>query len=278
MTDTVNRKFANKLLVTIVAFALLLFFLFPIYWLVVMSLKENVEIFTYPPNFFFTPTLAAYQKAAAANNFINAFYNSLIVSFSTTIICLIVGLSAAYSVITFDFKGKRALQYMVMMLRIAPSISMVIPLYMIFSSLQIVNSTFSVVISLVSFLLSFTVWLLLGYLRDVPKDLTYAALIDGSGYLGILIRIVIPLSAPGIAAVGILVFSYAWNEYLISSVMVKPSGQTLPVLIRSYLSEQSVIWNELAAVGVIISAPAILVTLFCQKYIVGGLTMGAVKG
>ena len=273
-----KANFVSKLTITVFAFVFLLLFIFPIYWLVVISLKNNVDIFAYPPPIFFSPNISSYLKVFAANNFINAFISSLVVSFSTTIICLIVGLTAGYSVITFNFKGKRALQLMIMLLRIAPSISMVIPLFMIFSKLGLVNTRFSVIMTLVSFLLSFTVWLVLGYLRDVPKDLISAALIDGCGHLGILIRIVIPLTAPGIAAVGILVFSYAWNEYIISSVMTSATGQTLPVLIRSYLSEQTTIWNELAAVGVVISIPAILVTIFCQRHIIGGLTMGAVKG
>jgi len=273
-----KTNFTNKLIITVFAFIFLLLFIFPIYWLVIISLKHNVDIFTYPPKIFFSPNISSYLKVFAANNFIKAFISSLVVSFSTTIICLIVGLTAGYSVITFDFKGKRALQLLIMLLRIAPSISMAIPLYMIFSNLGLVNTRLSVIMTLVSFLLSFTVWLMLGYLRDVPKDLISAALIDGCGHIGILIRIVIPMTAPGIAAVGILVFSYAWNEYIITSVMASASGQTLPVLIRSYLSEQTTIWNELAAVGVVISIPAILVTIFCQKHIVGGLTMGAVKG
>jgi len=271
-------SFGSKLITTIFALILLVFFIFPIYWIVVMSLKLNVDIFTFPPNFIFMPSLEAYRNVMIRTDFFGAFFSSLIVAVSTTTICLIVGLTAGYSVVTFDFRGKKTLQILIMTLRMAPAISMVIPLYMIFASLRLVNTRTGVVMALVSFLLPFTVWLLLGYLRDVPKDLTYSALIDGCGYLGILIRIVIPLTAPGIAAVGILVFALSWNEFLISSVMVSASNQTLPVLIRAYLSEQTTVWNEVAAVGVIISIPAVFVTLFCQKYIVGGLTMGAVKG
>lgn len=276
----VNSKkyFVNKLIVTIFAFIILALFIFPIYWLITMSLKTNVDIFNFPPNLIFTPILDAYHSVFGRADFVGAFFSSIIVSFATTAICLIVGLMAAYSVVTFNFRGKRFLQIMIMLLRIAPSISMLIPLFMIFSTMGLVNTHFSVIMCLVAFLLSFTVWLLLGYLREVPKDLIYSALIDGSGYTSILIRIVIPLSAPGIAAVGILVFAAAWNEFIISSVMVNTASRTLPVLIRGFLGEQTIVWNELAAVGVIISIPALIVTVIAQKYIVGGLTLGAVKG
>jgi len=278
MEITAKSTFASKLIVTIFAVSLLLLFLFPIYWIVVISLRFNVDIFTFPPNIIFTPTFDAYRNVMARSDFVGAFFNSLIVAVSTTLLCLIVGLTAGYSVVTFDFRGKRLLQILIVMLRMAPAISMVIPLYMIFASLRLVNTRASVIMSLVAFLLPFTVWLLLGYLRDVPKDLIHSALIDGCGYLGILAKIVVPLTTPGIAAVGILVFILSWNEFLISSVMVSAANQTLPVLIRAFLSEATTIWNEVAAVGVIISIPTVLVTLFCQKYIVGGLTMGAIKG
>ncbi len=273
-----NRALLHKFLMTLLGFFCLVFFLFPIYWTVVVSLKEIVDIFAVPPEIIFKPISSAYKAVFSKANFLKYFTNSVIVAVSTTVLCIAAGVMGAYSYITFNYRGRRAYWIFVIMLRMAPVISLVIPMYLLLQKLRINGTYIGLIFVHTAVLLPFAIWLLLGYIQDVPKDLIEAAHIDGCNYLIILGVIVIPLTLPGISVVSILVFISSWNDYLIANIISNSNTMTLPMLIQNYMGDQTVLWNELAATGFLISLPTLLVAICFQKYIVKGLTFGAVKG
>lgn len=254
------------------------FFLFPIIWNISNSFKVNVNIFKWPPQLVFKPQFDAYLKIAGKHNFFRYFMNSVVMAISTTILTSFVGAMAAYGFTIFDFRGRKQLMTASISLKMVPAITLILPLFLILQQMHLVDTHIGLIIAYVAFNLPFSIWLTCGYFRDIPMEMIQAAQIDGASHFRILMTIVLPLAAPGLSAMASLVFFAAWNDYLMASTITRAATRTLPIIISSYISEQEMIWNELAAVATVISIPSILVTVFFQKYLVQGLTYGAVKG
>jgi trehalose/maltose transport system permease protein len=260
--------------------AIVVFCLFPFYWLINISLKTGSDLSEahfYPPH----PTLDNYQSIFQNNDFTKALLNSAIVSFSTTILALVVGAFAAYALARLRFKGKFLLLGAVLSVTTFPPIAISAPLFKLWTDIGIYNSYEGLIIPYLAFALPLAIYILVSFFREIPKDLEEAALVDGATRFQAFTKVVIPLAAPGLATAGILTFIFAWNEFLLAITLTSSTAaRTVPAEIAFFTgsTEHEVPLGTISAASVVISIPLIFLVLFFQKRIVAGLTAGAVKG
>ena len=257
---------------------LLLFALFPIYWMVSMSVKTQIDALAIPPVWIVWPTAANYQAIFYKGEFIHYFTNSIVVALFTIAVGLVLGIPAAYVLARFKFTGKRNLGFFILTTRMGPAVIMLIPFYMMFRTIDFIDTIQALVIMYVISTLAFIIWVLRGFFLDVPRELEEAGLVDGCGRLGVLLRISLPLIAPGVAATAILNFIFSWNELLFALILTQSAAKTAPAGIYSFISFEEVAWGELTAAGTVVILPVMVFSLLVQGYLVRGLTLGALKG
>lgn len=257
---------------------IVIFFLFPPFWLVISSLKTFKDLFTLPPKLFFTPTFENYQFVFATKKLHFFMLNSLIISLSSTVLALIIGIPGGYALAEFEFKGKRDLGFFILSVRIAPPIMSLFPLYMIFSRINLVGTRTSLIIMYVVFNLPLAVWIMQIFFRDISGEIRDAALIDGCSEFEAFWHIMLPLARTGVAATSILCIIQTWNEYLFALVLSGYKSQTLPVAITTFMTYQGVEWGPMSAAGVVCMVPMIVFGLLVHKNMARGLTLGALKG
>lgn len=249
--------------------------LFVFYWMVTLSLKTQVEAAGYPPHFFhFHATFANYAEVFAKNPFLQYVWNSLVVAMGSTLLGLAVGLPASFSIARWRQQG---LALVILVARIVPGISYLIPWYILFRALHMVDTYTALILTHLVVGLPLIIWVLIGFFEDVPPDLHDAALIDGCSYVGVFWRVAIPLVRPGIMAAAILSFIFSWNNFLFSVILAGRHTRTLPVAVFSMINYEEISWGPLAAAATMITLPVIVLTLLVQRHIVSGLTVGAVK-
>ncbi|GAK61092.1 binding-protein-dependent transport systems inner membrane component [Candidatus Vecturithrix granuli] len=259
----------------------------PYTWLIISSISQRIDLTTVPLRWLprqinlqnYREIFGGDSASSANRNLKYGVYNSLIVAGTSTIVCLIAGSLAAYTFSRMRFRGKNVFFSMILSTQFLPIVALMIPLYMIMRWLSLLNTRLALIISNCSFILPLVIWLMRGYFESVPKDLEEVARIDGCSRLGVIVRIVLPLSTPGLAASGIFAFIIAWNEFFTALILTSTlRSKTISVLISEYSSKVGVDYVAMAAAGVIASLPPVILALFFQKYIVQGLTAGAVKG
>lgn len=211
------------------------------------------------------------------------FANSLVVSVCATVFSVLLAILAAYAISRYRFPGRELFRMTVLSTQMFPGILFLLPLYLIFvnigqvTGLALQGSLVGLIITYLTFSLPFSIWMLVGYLDTIPRGLDEAAKVDGAGPMGALVRIVVPAAKPGIVAVGIYAFMTAWGETLFASVMTNDSSKTLAIGLREYSTEISVYWNQVMAASLVVSVPVVVGFLLLQRYLVQGLTAGAVK-
>ena len=248
---------------------------FVFYWMVTLSLKTQVEAAGYPPHFFrFALTFKNYAEVFQKNPFLLYIWNSLVVASGSTFLGLIVGLPAAFSIARWRQQG---LALTVLVARIVPGISYLIPWYILFRHLHLVDTYAALILSHLVVGLPLIIWVMIGFFEDVPAALEDAALIDGCSYYGAFWRVALPLVRPGIVAAGILSFIFSWNNFLFSVILAGRHTRTLPIAVFNMIGFEEINWGPLAAAATMITLPVIVLTLMVQRHIVSGLTFGAVK-
>jgi multiple sugar transport system permease protein len=254
--------------------------LFPLVWIVSTSFKGEAEVYRWPPTVFpEAPTFGAYSRIWALKNFSHYFLNSTIVSSVSTLVSVVLACLAGYGFSRFRFKGSQLLQFLFLVTQMVPAILLLLPYFILMKQLSLLNTYTSLILAYTSFSLPFCTWMLKGFFDSIPPELDDAAMIDGCSRLHVLIRVVMPLALPGVAATGVFSFLVAWNHYLFAmGLATDPNMYTLPVGISSTMGEFRIQWNELMAGAVIASLPAVLVYSYLERYFVQGLTAGAVKG
>ena len=260
-------------------FVALFIVLFPVAWILSTSLKTIPETYQWPPTLLpENPTFEAYVKIWSLKNFSVYFKNSLIVSSLSTLLSVTLACLAAYGFSRYEFRGKRFLLFFFLMTQMVPAVLLLLPYFVMMRSLNLLNSYPALVFAYTSFALPFCTWMLKGFLDSIPIEIDDAALIDGCSRLQALIRVVLPLALPGIAATTFFSFLVAWNHYLFAlGLATNPSMYTLPVGISSTIGEFRVEWNALMAGAAIASLPTILIYSLLERFFVQGLTAGAVK-
>lgn len=249
--------------------------LFPFYWMVLTSLRSQVDNVSRVPVWWFTPTLENYQNVIARNNFLTFTWNSFVVASLSTAIGLVLGLPAAYSIARFKQDG---LALAILIARLTPYITYLVPWYLAFRALGWIDTYLALTLTHLIVGMPLIVWIMISFFEGVPQDLEEAAFVDGATRFGTFWRIILPLSTPGIVAASILAFIFSWNQFLFSLVLSGPNTRPVPVAVFNFISYGQIDFGGLGAAAVLITLPVIVLTLIIQRWIVTGLTMGAVKG
>lgn len=250
-------------------------FSFPLLWILMSSFKTQPDIIASPPVWVFKPTLENYKSVFVENDFGRFLLNSSIIAALSTLLSLVLGLPAAYSISRFKLKKTGVF---ILMARLVPGISFLIPWYIIFSKIRMTDTFTTLIASHLMIGLPLVVWIMVGFIDDLPIELEEAARVDGCTIQETFVRIILPLSKPGIMTCSTLTFMYSWNNFMFSLALSADRTKTLPLAIYNFVSYAEISWGRVMAAAVIIIAPAILITMIFQKYVVKGLTMGAVKG
>jgi ABC-type glycerol-3-phosphate transport system permease component len=260
--------------------AICAFALFPIYYVVITSLKPRSEIYTKTPDLWPSdPQWHQYPRVWGEGGIGRALANSLIVASATTVICLLVGALAACALTRFDIPLKRILLMLVLMAQMFPLVVLVIPMFVIMRNAGLLGTYAGLVLSYLAITVPLAIWVMRGFLIGIPDDLEHAARTDGATRLGAMWRVILPLAAPGLATTAVLCFLDAWREFMLAlTFMNDESRKTLPVVIQSFVGRGDVDWSSVMAASVIYSLPVAVVFVFLRKYLMTGTTAGAVKG
>jgi multiple sugar transport system permease protein len=254
---------------------LLCFFLFTFFWMILSSFKTNVQITSYPPLWIFKPTFKNYIAVFTQNPFLRYIANSTIIAIASVAIAMIFGLPAAYSMARHK---QAALGFIILLVRILPGIVFLVPLFIIYRRLGLIDTYQGIVATHIIIALPMVIWIMTGFFEDVPSELEDAALIDGCSRVSAFFRIILPLSMPGIVAVVILSFIASWNNFIFVLILGGPKTTTLPMAVYNFMSFEDVNWGGLNAAAMIITLPILVLSLIVQRHLAKGLTMGAVKG
>lgn len=281
-TPDTAREAGESLGMAVARYTALLVFavlcLAPIVVLGLTALKTEAQIFDTQWSWFFTPTMANFGAVVEEGNIGRNLANSVIVSIVSTLLTLLLGTLCAYGLVRFDFRGRRPLGYATLLLRTVPPAVLAVPVFVIWAGWGINDTLAGVILVYVALNLPFTIWLLYGFIEQVPEELEEAAAIDGCGPFAVFWRVVLPLLAPGLAAAAIFTFRLAWNEFILSFILTNRYTRTLPAAISNYITDTGVEWGKIAAAGVLIALPPLIFTFVAAKRIIAGLTAGAVKG
>jgi len=275
----VNKKsLLTKSIVMIIIVFALIWTLVPLSWIVLSSFKVEADQFSIPPKWFpETLTLQNYQTFFNNSELINSFVNSVLTTLFSTLIALILGVPAAYALARFNWKHSNKMAFVILLARMTPPIVMVLPFFMIARYLNIANTYIPIVIALSFFSVPFAVWMMRGFFQEIPNSIEEAAMIDGCTRLQALLKVILPLSMPGLAATSILCALISWNEFLFALVLTGKDTRTLPVLVNMFVSERNIEWGVMSASAVIIVLPMVIFGLLVQNDLVRGLTMGSSK-
>jgi multiple sugar transport system permease protein len=270
-----NKKFASSVIFYLVVAGMALVVLFPFLWMLSSSFKTQVDIIAWPPKIFFAPTLQNYQKVFGEQDFLKYFANSTIGGTAAVGLSLVLGLPAAYSIARFT---QRKLAVFILLARLMPGISFLMPWYIVFSRLDLMDSYTALILSHTLIALPIVIWIMSTYFATIPPEMEESAMVDGATRQYAFWKIILPLSGPGIITATTLSFIFSWNNFMFSQVLSMEKTKTLPIAVYNFLSYAEVDWGGVMAAAVAIMAPAIVMTMIFQKYVVKGLTMGAVKG
>jgi multiple sugar transport system permease protein len=254
----------------------------PVYWMFTISLKSEIDHFASPPPWFnFTPTLEHYYEAFVTRSFGQYLITSAVVAVISTLCALVLGTFAAYSLARFrlPYNLDSRLSMWILSTRMFPAIVTAVPLFLMMRDLRLLNTKAALIIVYTAFNLPFVVWMMRGFFDEVPRDLEEAALVDGDSRMGALFRVVLPLVAPGLAATAVFCLIVSWNEFLFALVLTQTdASMTLPVGIAGRVTQYEIKWGVMSAAGAVAIVPILVFAMAMQKYLVRGLSMGAVKG
>jgi multiple sugar transport system permease protein len=279
MAAGVRARAANRrrTLFTLVAGAWALVVVCPVLWMALMMFKPEAIMFARPPVWLFPPTLEHFDYVLG-QGFARNLLTSLVVAVVSTVLVVVIGTPAAYAFARFPIRRRDDLLLFVLATRMAPPVALVIPFYLIYARVGLLDTYLGLIVAYLTFNLSFYVWVLWSFCRELPVELEEAARADGYPRGQVLVRVVLPLLRPGIIATAVLCFIFAWNEFLYAFLLGGKTIETLPVAVPKLITAQGVKWGELSIVGIVALLPVLVVVLVLQRHIVRGLTMGAVKG
>lgn len=282
------RKFLRKLFLFLLTLPVFFFIFFPVLWLFSASLSTQVELFTIPPHWIPQhPTLQNYldiifpniAASSVPRTFAVSLLNSIKIASSVTLICIFIGSLAAYALVRIPFRLNRTIQVSLLGTRMIPEVSLIIPLFIVASSLELINKPIVLIIAYMSFALPYAIWMMAAFFQTVPIELEDAARMDGCSRFGILWRIVMPISVPGLISTAMFVFLLAWDEFFYALIFTSTlAAKTVPVAIAEFVGRYVVNITGMMAGGILAALPPVILGLIFQRYIVSGMTAGAVKG
>lgn len=261
----------------VVALAVTFVFIAPILWMITTAFKTGNQAFSSEVQWFFTPTLDNFATILNGSTFSYALLNSVQVSVISSVVAILLASGIAYPLARFKFKGSSGLAGAILSLRIVPPIVTIIPLFLVMTTIGLNGTLISIIILHVFMNLPLAVWLLRGFFEDVPMEIEEAAQLDGLGHLSIFFRIVLPLAMPGVAATALLSFLFSWNEFLFASILSNANSQTVTVALTQYVTPVGTQWTVIMAAGTLVGIPVWIAAISAQKFLVRGLSFGAVK-
>lgn len=252
------------------------FALFPILWMVLMSLKPEAQVLT--TTFSFTPTFENYKEVLLKSDYPQYFLNNMIVSVGAVLVSTIVGVPAAYALARFRFRGKEAIAFTFLSFRFAPELFVILPLFLIYQKLGLYDTYFGLIWVYQLITLPLIIWVLRGFFEDIPRELDEAAQIDGCTWWQSFVRVMLPLVRPGLVSAALLSFIFAWNAFTFPLLLSDSNTQTSTVSILRFISSTTVRYGQMATAATISILPSVILALFIQRHLVRGLSFGAVKG
>lgn len=280
-----KEKRGNQFLTYLGMLALGIFILAPIIWIVMMSFKSKIDVVSVPPKFFFTPTFDNYLALfglgkvglLTGTTFLSYFKNSLILSGGSVFVSLLLGMPAAYAIARLRFAAKESLAFTFLSFRFLPEITIILPLYIIYQKLHLYNTFLGLILVYQLISLPLLIWMMRSYFEEIPIAIEQAARTDGYSWVNAFFRLVLPLVAPGMAATLVLTFIFCWNNFIFGLMLGGNSTQPVTVGLLSFMGTNEVQWGLMAAASVIAIIPEMAMALAVQKYMIRGLTFGAVK-
>jgi multiple sugar transport system permease protein len=269
-----NRVFLYGLLLVV-----LLWTLVPVFWMVLSSFKSLPDVLSTTPLLAFEPTLSNYISLVSGGNSLTTYFRSSILAAGiSTIIATTLGCFAGYGLARVNMRGKHHLAFWIISTRMAPIAAVILPLYVGFTFLHLINSIWGLIIAYLSFNLPFAIWIMNAFFADLPKGMEEAAMVDGASRFQTFWRVALPLTTPGIVTTAILCLVFSWNDYAFAVTFTGPGSQTLPVAASQLITQTGVNWGQLTAIGTVVALPMVIVGLAVRRYLVKGLTLGAVTG
>jgi multiple sugar transport system permease protein len=259
----------------VVLIAILFCAIFPFLWMILASLKNMVDLLNMDKLFRFKPNLGNYADVFGKYQFLRPLLNSLLIGVVSTILAMLFGLPASYSIAR---EKKTLYASMILIIRIIPAVSFLVPWYIMFTKLNLAGTYTPLFLSHWLIALPLIIWIMIPYFESIPRELEQAAWVDGCSRFGTFMKIILPISSPGILTAGLLAFIFSWNNFIFALVLCTDKTKTLPTAIFNFISYTEINWSGLMAAAVIITAPILLISICLQKYIITGLTAGAVKG
>jgi multiple sugar transport system permease protein len=268
----------NIVLYTLLLLALL-WTVVPLGWMVLSSFKKPDDLVSQTPTLFFAPTVQNYIGLFTGGNALGGYItNSILAAGISTLIAVTLGCLAGYGLSRSHFRGKDHVSFWIISTRMAPIAAVILPLYAVFRTLDLLNSTTGLIVAYLTFNLPFAIWIMNAFFADLPPALEEAAMVDGATKFGAFWRIALPLTAPGIVTTAILCLVFSWNDYAFAQSFSGPGSQTLPIAASQLITQTGINWGQLMAIGTIVVLPMVVVGLAVRRYLVKGLTLGAVTG
>jgi ABC-type glycerol-3-phosphate transport system permease component len=277
MADRRNKGWreAAHILANVLVVAL---FLFPLAWMLLGAFKSEGDLLSPTPIWFFKPTLEHWQFIFENWNVERHLINSVIVSVATTVLTLALALPAAYGLARFPIAGKDAITFEILSLKMIPPIAAVVPIFVLAQKVGLYNTLTVLVLLNTAFQLPFAILVLKSFVEEIPSEIDEAAHVDGCGPFGVLWRVVLPLSVPGLICCAVFVFIFSWNEFMIANTLVGGDLRPLPPIVGLALTHRGILWGPALALGVVVLLPVLALTFSLSRYMARGLTFGAVKG
>ncbi len=252
--------------------AMLLFFGFPVLWMLLTSLKERIYLYE-PGRWLFPPTLANYAAALGKYGILDYVKNSAIVAGGNTLLTLVLGTAAAYGLARYAFRGRNALALAVLLSRLFPTVALVIPFFVLAFLLRMLDTHLLLIVIYLTFNLPFVVWAMRAYFEEVPREIEEAAMVDGCGRFRAFVHCVLPAARPGLFATGVLSFILAWNEFNYALFLTSRTAKTVPTAIAFFRTERGILWGEVSALGVIGILPVLLIVAAAHKVLLRGFSL-----
>jgi multiple sugar transport system permease protein len=275
--DHARRERRDRRLLHGLVIVLVLIIMFPFVWLLTMSFKTDADIFAWPPKLLFAPTAANYV-ALWDGNFPRSFANSAIASVVSTLLAMLAGVPGAYALSRTVMRSEKGLSLLILSSRMAPPIAFTIPYFLVYRHLELLDTLTGLIIIYLTFNISLVVWLMRSFFDATPRSLEEAAWIDGASLWQSFVKIILPLSGPGLAATAILCFLYSWNDFFFALILTRTEAMTAPVAVVNFMNYEGWEWGKIAAGGTMVMLPVLIFSILVRRFLIQGMTAGAVKG
>ena len=277
-----EKSVSNKIVIGLILLVLLLFALFPLFWILLTSMKSQRDLFALPPKFFFKPVPEHWTKVVVGSEFLRFYMNSLIIAISTVVVVMAVATMAAYGLErgAMGRKVKENLAFFILSNRMMPPVAIVIPVYLLFSSVRMLDRLYTLIIMNVAFNLPLSIWMIRGFLENLPIEIEEAAIVDGCSHFSAFIRVGIPQMLPGMLSTALFAFIYTINEFFFALILSGTRARPVSVAVQLFLPTgvRGTLFGEAAVASILIMLPSLVFAIFMQRYLVGGVSLGALKG